>query len=211
MTTQLAWAVFTVGVAAAALHLTGVWASILGIVDYYPPGERGWRFYALWGLSHTFSVAMFALAFLRWGSLGLPKIPALVGGGIVFAAGYGVAIAAGLDLGVEETKCLEGDLRTGGWYRYSRNPQYVGYIVATVGFGVAANATLVVPLCVIYLGWWLSLPLAEEPWLREQYGEAYDRYAATHPRFVGRQTLLALRDRIQDERASTVDQRSSTD
>lgn len=211
MTTRLEWAVFAVGVAASGLHLTGVWASVLGTADYYPPGERDWRFYALWGLSHVFSVTMLILAVLQWGSLGLPTVPSLLGGGVLFVAGYGIAIAAGLDLGVEETKCLEGELRTGGWYRYSRNPQYVGYILATVGFGLAANATLVVPLCAIYLVWWISLPLAEEPWLRQQYGESYEQYAASHPRFVGRQTLVALRDRLAGGEPSGVDQQPSTD
>ncbi|QIO23189.1 isoprenylcysteine carboxylmethyltransferase family protein [Haloarcula sp. JP-L23] len=196
MTTRLELAVFAVGLLAGVLLLAGVWASVLGVADYYPPGERDWRFYALWGLSHLLSVTLVVLGYLQWGSLGLPRVPALVAGGALFVGGYAVAIAAGLDLGVEETKCLEGELHTGGWYRYSRNPQYVGYILATVGFALAANATLVAPLCAIYLVWWVTLPLAEEPWLREQYGEAYERYAADHPRFLGRQTLRALRARF---------------
>jgi len=91
-------------------------------------------------------------------------------------------------------------LRTGGWYRYSRNPQYVGYILATVAFPVWTGAPLTVPLCGLYLVWWLSFPLAEEPWLHEQYGRAYEGYAEDVPRFVGRQTIAAL---AGDERART--------
>lgn len=33
--------------------------------------------------------------------------------------------------------------------------------------------------------WFLIAPLAEEPWLETQYGEAYRRYKECHPRFLG--------------------------
>jgi protein-S-isoprenylcysteine O-methyltransferase Ste14 len=45
------------------------------------------------------------------------------------------------------------------------------------------------PLCGFYFLWWFSFPLAEEPWLRERYGQEYESYAERVPRFVGRRTL----------------------
>ncbi|ELZ02779.1 methyltransferase family protein [Natrialba asiatica] len=185
-------AVFVVGLAVSLSNLAGVVASALGFANYWPPGERSWQYYVHWGLSHALNGVMLALVYLDWNSLGLPRVPSLAVGAALFVAGYAVAIAAGLDLGVEETKGLEGELRTGGWYRYSRNPQYVGYIVATVGFALVANSTLVAAICTVYLGWWLVLPIAEEPWLREEYGDAYTHYAARTPRFVGTRTVRAL-------------------
>lgn len=186
---------FAVGLFLVVANLVGIVASALGLADYWPPGERGWRYYVHWGLSHALNAVVLVLVYLDWNSLGLPRGPSLAVGAVLFVAGYGIAIASGLDLGVEETKGLAGELRTGGWYRYSRNPQYVGYVVATVGFALVANSTLVAVICAFYLGWWLSLPFAEEPWLREQYGEAYERYAARVPRFVGVRTVRALADR----------------
>jgi protein-S-isoprenylcysteine O-methyltransferase Ste14 len=41
----------------------------------------------------------------------------------------------------------------------------------------------------MYIGWLTFLPLAEEPWLRDQFGEHYERYCDRVPRFVGRQTF----------------------
>lgn len=194
-------AVFVAGVGLALANLVGIVASALGLVSYWPPGERDWTYYVHWGISHSLNVVVLALTYLSWNSLGLSRGPSLAAGAALFVVGYAVAIAAGLDLGVEETKGLAGDLRTGGWYRYSRNPQYVGYIVATVGFALLANSGLVAVVCAIYLGWWLSLPFAEEPWLRERYGEEYERYAERVPRFVGRRTVRALVGNRADETA----------
>ncbi|MCU4972971.1 phosphatidylethanolamine N-methyltransferase family protein [Halobacteria archaeon AArc-m2/3/4] len=184
--------VFAVALALVCVNLAGIVASALGVADYWPPGERDWEFYAHWGISHLLNVVLAALAYLDWNSLGLQRTPTLVAGGILFVGGFAVALAAGYDLGVEETKGLSGELRTDGWYRYSRNPQYVGYIAATVGFVLLANSTLTAIVCVFFLGWWLALPFAEEPWLSEEYGEAYARYAERVPRFVGMRTVRAL-------------------
>ena len=184
--------VFAVALVLVVANLTGIVASAVGIADYWPPGERDVGFYVHWGISQVLNVVLAALAYLDWNSLGLPRTPTLVAGATLFVVGFAVALAAGYDLGVEETKGLSGELRTGGWYRYSRNPQYVGYIAATIGFALLANSTLTAIVCVIFFGWWLALPFAEEPWLREEYGEAYARYAERVPRFVGVRTVRAL-------------------
>ena len=183
---------FVAAVVLATANLAGIVASAVGWADYWPPGERNWRYYAHWTLSQVLNVALLAVVYLDWNSLGLPRAPTLAVGTVLFLGGFAVAIAAGYDLGVEETSGLEGELRTGGWYRYSRNPQYVGYVVATVGFALLANSALVTIVCAIYFGWWLALPFAEEPWLRDQYGEDYERYAERVPRFVGPRTIRAL-------------------
>ena len=183
---------FAIAVGSLLITFVGVAVSALGVANYWPPGERNWAFYIQWSLSQLFSSALLVVAVLDWNSLGLPRLPTLAVGSILFVIGFVVAIAAGRDLGVEETTGLTGELRTGGWYRYSRNPQYVGYIVASVGFALLANSTLTAVLCAMYVGWWLTLPFAEEPWLREQYGKSYERYAGRVPRFVGLRTIRAV-------------------
>ncbi|MFC6827192.1 methyltransferase family protein [Halopelagius fulvigenes] len=180
-----------VGAVAGLGNLVGITASALGRADYWPPGDRNRTYYAHWTLSQVVNVSLVGVAYLDWNGLGLPR-PVVAGGGVLFVAWYAAAVAAGLDLGVEETKGLRGELRTDGWYRYSRNPQYVCYIVATVGFAAMAASAWAAALCAVYLAWWVVLPFAEEPWLREEYGEAYERYAERVPRFVGRRSLRAL-------------------
>jgi protein-S-isoprenylcysteine O-methyltransferase Ste14 len=194
MVESVLWAVFGVGLAAGLANSAGVLASAFGGSDYYPVGSRDWTYYAFWGSSHALNLGLVAAAALGWRSVAFP-LPVVVAAFATFVVGFAVAVSAGLDLGVAETQGLAGELRTGGWYRYSRNPQYVGYLLATVTYPVWTGAPLSVPLCGVYLCWWLVFPLAEEPWLREQYGEAYERYAGEVPRFVGRRTVRALLDR----------------
>ncbi|WP_306052742.1 methyltransferase family protein [Natronococcus wangiae] len=190
---SLSTVAFAVGTGALLTNFAGALASAFGVADYWPPGEQDWRFYAQWTLSQVFTASLLVVALVDWNGLGLPRTPSLLVGSALFVPGFAVAIASGFDLGAEETAGLTGELRTGGWYRYSRNPQYVGYVVASVGFVLLANSALVAVLCAIYVGWWLTLPFAEEPWLREQYGEAYERYVERAPRFVGLRTVKAVR------------------
>lgn len=190
---KFAFVAFVVGVAAGLVNLAGfAWSVLVPDRRYWPPGDRDWRYYAQWTVAQTVTVAVAVTAVLDWNSLGLARPLSLVVGLAVFVPAYAAAIAAGTDLGVAETKGLSGDLRTGGWYRFSRNPQYVCYAVATVGFVLVANSVLVAGLCAIQLAIWVALPFPEESWLREQYGDAYDEYAEQVPRFVGVHSIREL-------------------
>jgi protein-S-isoprenylcysteine O-methyltransferase Ste14 len=40
--------------------------------------------------------------------------------------------------------------------------------------------------------YYLLLPFAEEPWLRKQYGPAYEQYYRDVPRFVGLRTARTV-------------------
>ena len=190
-----------VGVVAKGTNLVGVASSALGWTDFYPFGERNWQFYLHWGLELVFNVSLLAVTYLGWNSLGFP-VWLLGAAGAVFVVTFAGAIVAGSDLGADETSGLEGKLRTGGWYRYSRNPQYVCYIGATVSFAVLAATPLAIAMCVPLLALWFVLPFAEEPWLREQYGEAYEHYAERVPRFLGVASARAL---LGEESASGAD------
>ena len=148
-----------------------------------PPGQRSWQFWSVWLL---FAVAVFGLvtlAVLDWNSFVFPDwlrygvgLPMLVGGLILAFWGSGI-------LGWKRTSGQKGKLQTDGLYRYSRNPQYLGDIVNFVGLVLFSNvASVVVPglLAAALFALW---PFSEEPWLRERFGEAYERYCQRVPRF----------------------------
>ena len=59
-------------------------------------------------------------------------------------------------------------------------------------FAVLAATPPTIGLCLVALLLWFILPFAEEPWLADQYGEAYERYADRVPRFLGPASLRAL-------------------
>lgn len=112
-------------------------------------------------------------AWLRFG-IGLPLI-------IVGHVSVWREVAA---FGINQTGGATGTLRTTGLYQYSRNPQYVADIAMIVGWLLLSASFIALPLGIIGILILATAPFAEEPWLREQYGEEYDAYAAKVRRFI---------------------------
>jgi protein-S-isoprenylcysteine O-methyltransferase Ste14 len=187
----LEWLLSGIGTVATGLILTVIGLSIAGVSSFYPLGEKNWQFYVFWGTDMVHNLVLLGVASLQFGALGLPRWLSVLGGGL-FVGGFVIVVVATADLGVDQTQGMEGELRTDGLYRYSRNPQYVGYMLSTVGFPLLVGAPFVVPLCGLLVVRWLILPLAEEPWLRDQFGEEYAAYMNEVPRFVGLRTVRQM-------------------
>lgn len=109
----------------------------------------------------------------------------------VFVAGLGamVAFAAQMSMGsswrVGVVGGETGDLVSGGLYRFSRNPTFVGQaaLLAGVAMAVPAIPTVMAPLLFL---WSASTQVrSEEAALRTAIGPDYDRYTASVPRWIG--------------------------
>jgi Phospholipid methyltransferase len=73
--------------------------------------------------------------------------------------------------------------RTGPYAR-TRNPLYFGSALIAAGFALATRSWLAAALLALYFGvFYAQVMRREESELREQYGPAYDDYAASVPRF----------------------------
>ena len=76
-----------------------------------------------------------------------------------------------------------------GFYRYVRNPMYVGFITGWTGLWVVfgrANLAALVTALVAVLFVVLFVRLYEEPTLRRMFGAEYDEYCRNVPRWVPR-------------------------
>ena len=113
-------------------------------------------------------------------------------GGFLSMLRLSVSVQALLGLGWEESTGKEGELRTGGFYRYTRNPQSVGVIVAIVGGILLTNSRRVLAHGLLTIAVYILFPFVEEPWLREQYGYRYREYCERTPRFINRDSLKKL-------------------
>lgn len=180
-----AW-LFVVGLVSGAVVLGGLLLSIVRpTVRFWPHGDRNWTFWVGWVAWILYFGSLVGVAYVDWQTAFRPALVVEIVAAVLVVAGALVSTWAVWHLGFHESSGLSGELDTGGPYRYSRNPQYVGYVTMLVGSGVIAGSWLVAVLVIIGIAWFLLAPLAEEPWLREQYGEAYVKYAESVPRFVG--------------------------
>ena len=73
-----------------------------------------------------------------------------------------------------------------GLYRYSRNPMYVSVVLILWGWaaGFQSRALALYALAVM-VAFHLRVVLGEEPWLARTHGDAWDRYRAAVPRWLG--------------------------
>jgi len=72
-----------------------------------------------------------------------------------------------------------------GLYRYVRNPMYVGVLLVIAGWAALFGSGAVLWYGVlIALVFHLFVVLVEEPTLHRQFGEAYEAYRGTVPRWV---------------------------
>ena len=76
-----------------------------------------------------------------------------------------------------------------GFYRYVRNPMYVGFFAGWIGlwvvFGRVNRSTLVVAIVAI-AAVVLFVKFYEEPTLRKMFGADYDEYCGNVPRWIPR-------------------------
>jgi protein-S-isoprenylcysteine O-methyltransferase Ste14 len=78
-----------------------------------------------------------------------------------------------------------GDLVSGGLYRFSRNPTFVGQaaLLAGVTLAVPSVPTVLAPLLFLWSA--TTQVRSEEAALRMAIGPDYDRYTASVPRWIG--------------------------
>lgn len=132
-----------------------------------------------------------ALAGLAWpGRPHWPLPPGLTAAALAISAlGAGIAAAGGRSLGPDLTPRAAppagAALRTGGPYRFTRNPIYLGLLTGTAGLAVLRRRPE--PLAA-----WAALAAVlhvkvrvEERRLSARFGEDYRRYAARTPRLLG--------------------------
>ncbi len=147
------------------------------------PGWQSWQFWFVWVLIVLVLASLGVLALSNWNSFLFPGglryfvgLPLFLGGLVLAFSGVG-------RLGAYNSAGLKGELRTGGVYRYSRNPQYLGDATMLVGLILFSNASLVILPGLLGALLFALWPFTEEPWLTEPFGSDYERYCERVPRF----------------------------
>jgi protein-S-isoprenylcysteine O-methyltransferase Ste14 len=151
----------------------------------WPPSQQhAWGQYVMLILFIVSSVGVVLLGLVDWSRFIIPAWIRTAAGVPLWLIGNLLALWAMAALGVAPTSGDEGALVRRGPYGFSRNPQYLGFIIGLVGWALMANSALTLVASIVGIIPLALVPFAEEPWLLERYGAAYADYRRTVPRFV---------------------------
>lgn len=168
----------------------GTLAAILWSIAY--PERRLWppqRYtkatpVLVWMPTFTLFGILFVLGIMNWRSLPIPTWLRFGAGIPLILVGNVIVWSEVAQFGIAQTGGAKGSLRTGGMYRFSRNPQYVADIAMIVGWIVLCASTGAALIGFAGIAVLIAAPFAEEPWLQAQYGSAFEDYRATVRRFL---------------------------
>ncbi|MCV6587240.1 MAG: phosphatidylethanolamine N-methyltransferase family protein [Marinibacterium sp.] len=160
------------------------------------PAATGWQHHLAFGIFRIFCgmTVVFALLEIANGGLGHWLRHAL--GLPLMVMAFGVTLWGYRFLGLDNTYCESDGLVTGGMYAYSRNPQYVTSVLATIGLAIVSGSWIVLGLAGILFALYFLFVLNEERWLAEGYGRAFLDYMKSTPRFVDERSFARARDAI---------------
>ncbi len=163
-----------------------VWSIACPARRIWPPKAYSvWTPILVWVPTFALFGTLIALGVIGWGQMELPVwmryglgIPIIVLSNIVVwsaVRGFGIAQTGG----------AQGTLKTDGLYRYSRNPQYVADACMILGWLLLSSSVAALLVGAAAITVLLFAPHAEESWMKERYGEAYEAYLKVTPRFFG--------------------------
>jgi Phospholipid methyltransferase len=82
---------------------------------------------------------------------------------------------------------------TDGPYAYSRNPQYVGFVLFVVGMTLYWPTLITVPMACALCFAYYRLAISEEKYIAKTFEGQYQNYSGKVPRFLGRNVLKIFR------------------
>lgn len=175
----------SLGLAVASATLAAIiWSIAFPERRIWPP-KRYTAFtpFLVWVPTFTLFGVLIVLGALGWGDLAIPNWLRFGVGLPLILIGNIVVWMEVSHFGVPQTGGAKGTLRTTGMYRYSRNPQYVADIAIVSGWLILSAAPFAMPVGLAGIAVLIAAPFSEEPWLREQYGIAFENYSSRVRRF----------------------------
>jgi len=148
-----------------------------------PPRKKSLQFWFTWILGILALFGIIILGILDWNSFIFNHWTHVPVGLILIAIGNGIALWGVKTLGVYTTIGLDGEFVTAGPYQYSRNPEYVGDIIAIFGLMLFSNSFLVLIAGTVGMIWYIIAPFSEEPVLKKRFKQ-YNHYCKKVRRFI---------------------------
>jgi protein-S-isoprenylcysteine O-methyltransferase Ste14 len=150
----------------------------------YPSGDDHPRGTAILScLFFSISLQIITLGVLDWQSSDLPCWLRVIGA-VGWTGGISLAGLALHGLGWKVSFGEQAIVTESGLYRYSRNPQYLGFLIGLVGWGFFTSSYFTLITCALAILPLVIVPRVEELWLKETYGAVYQHYQSRVPRWL---------------------------
>lgn len=146
---------------------------------------RNWLFIVLYlalfiPSPNIFTEATFGPHYYWW--------PIIIGLAVTISGQLIRGATIGLDYivrGGKEGKVYAENLVTGGIFQHCRNPLYVGNILMLAGVGILSNSLIYMAIFIpLFLFIYQAIVLAEENFLRNKFGEAFNVFCSRINRWV---------------------------
>lgn len=162
-----------------------LWSILFPRKRIWPPLEKwSWKYILSWGL-FTGAVVSDIILMLTDRNIFLPfRIERLYLAIPLILIGFLFLIWGVRTLGIERTSGAAGEFITTGPYKFTRNPQYIGDIFLFIGLIVISSSLKAIVGLSLLIVAFLLMPLSEEMWLEEEFGEKYRKYKVNTPRFL---------------------------
>lgn len=181
------WATFGLSLfGVVAILVVGFGSTLVEGWRFFPaPKRETWQYRAFRLFFRCHFYALVVLTLMVWEPLdGARGLFQYLTGAALLVVGFGVAFRITFQMGWRNAFGEKRGLVTDGWFRFSRNPIYVATWIGLFGWGLIASSLLVSILLALWALMYVLAPLAEEPWLEREYGQAYLDYKARTPRFI---------------------------
>jgi protein-S-isoprenylcysteine O-methyltransferase Ste14 len=140
-----------------------------------------------WALAYTL-IAVGASYLMGWPRV--PGPPLVWPGVVIMVFGIGLSVTAAMlfrreDTEINPTSPANRKLVTSGPFAKTRNPMYVGLVLATLGIAlwIGAWSMLLAPIAVFATANWVHIPFEEEK-MRRQFGASFNAYASKTRRWI---------------------------
>jgi protein-S-isoprenylcysteine O-methyltransferase Ste14 len=150
-----------------------------------PPRPAAWQTVLMNFLFLASAAGLIVLGVLEWTppNPNFLTIIRILLGGALWLAGFYLTCSAIAVLGIRATIGFEGEICRKGIYHQTRNPQYMGFFIMLAGWNLLiASAWVLAAAGMAAVVLWF-LPWAEEPFLHQKYGGAFERYRRSTPRW----------------------------
>ena len=141
--------------------------------------------FGMWAFHHL--AVILASIYHVW-LVPIDKKPAAWGGFVILISGILILTAGMITFGTFDRSAGKdtSKLVTNGIYRWSRNPQFIGWAMILLGISVMGRSGVALALTVVFMGvlYWYTVRLAE-PYLELLYGEEYLIYKSKTARWIG--------------------------